>query len=308
MNTLSRAGLRIELFKLAHPAYTTLRKVLTAAGLAGPIRSRLGPLAGRVVSNVVATKDAPPLVQGHKMALAAPGRYPPAAMALNRYEAGTTALFQRLIHPGMVVIDIGAHVGYYSLLAARQAGPTGKVYAFEPEPENHRLLLGNIQRNGYINVTALRQAVSNRVGPTALFLTALDNGRHSAYRQGLPESGVIEVSATTLDVFLDTVSRPRVGLVKVDVEGGEMDVLDGMGRLLQESPSLKLIMEYSPTLLRGAAANPLQLLDRLRAYGFQIYRITEKKGPVALPEAEWPCLVERLSRREASVNILCAKQ
>ena len=87
----------------------------------------------------------------------------------------------------MVIIDVGAHVGYYSLLAARQVGPTGRVYAFEPDSSNHDLLLGNIERNGYTNIVAMRKAVSNRVVPMTLFLTGLDDSRHSAYRHGLPE-------------------------------------------------------------------------------------------------------------------------
>ena len=308
MNTLSRADLKTQLFKLIHPAYIFFRKVLTAIGLAGPLRSWLGPLAGRAILKVTAASNKPVPVQGHKIVLATCDRYPPVAMAMNQYEEGTTVLFERLVHPGMVVLDVGAHVGYYSLLAARQVGPTGKVHAFEPEPSNHQLLLENIQRNGYTNVVALKQAVLNQVGPTTLFLTALDNGRHSAYRHGLPERGSIEVDGTTLDAFLASIPDRGVDLVKLDVEGAELAVLEGMGELIQESSELKLIMEFSPTLLQGAAADPIQLLERLKASDFEIYCITDKNGPVELPEVEWPHLVDRLSRKETSVNLLCVKK
>ena len=298
----------MAILKLVHPVYVLLRKVMTASRLSRPLRSRLGPLAGRMVSRVMVNPRQPSTVFGHKMILATSGSYPPAAMAMDRYEKETTSLFENLIKTGMVIVDVGGHVGYYSLLAARQVGPTGKVYTFEPEPSNHKLLLGNIERNGYTNIVAMRKGVSNFVGTMPLFLTALDNGRHSAYQHGLPERGRITIETTTLDAFLESVGWPRVDLVKVDVEGAEADVLEGMGKLLAHSPHLTLIVEFSPTLLIGAAADPFQFLQQFPASEFKVSCIEDKLGPVALPEEEYSPLIEDLLKSEGSINLLCSRE
>jgi FkbM family methyltransferase len=228
-------------------------------------------------------------------------------MAMNRYERGTTQLFERIVKPGMVVIDLGAHVGYYTLLAAKLVGPEGKVYAFEPEPTNYALLLKNIALNGYENIVTTRVAVSNRVGPATLFLTSLDSGRHSTHHHGLPEGGTVAVEATTLDAFLQAEGWPTVDLVKIDVEGAELEVLEGMDQLLRKSSELKLIIEFNPFSLHNAGADPLQLLDKLASWHFSVHCIDERKGVLPLEETDVRSLSARLLRRESSVNLFCSR-
>ena len=227
-------------------------------------------------------------------------------MATDRYEQETTRLFERLVKPGMVVIDVGSHVGYYSLMAARQVGPAGRVYAFEPEPSNHALLLKNIELNGYSNISATRKAISNRVGSATLFLTSLDNGRHSTYQHGLPERGSVPVETTTIDALLAAEGWPRVDLIKVDVEGAEMDVLEGTHQLQRKCPELKLIIEFSPALLGNAGADPFQFLEQLAGRGFEVHCIAEKEGLLPLREVDRPSLVDRLLKDQGSLNLFCA--
>ena len=255
----------------------------------------------------MANPGRPLSIAGHRMKIATGAGYPPVAMAMDRYEQETTKLFTELVKPGMVVIDVGAHVGYYSLLAARQVGPSGKVYSFEPEPSNHQLLLENIKGNGYRNIVAVRKAVSSHSGSTTLFLTALDNGRHSAYHHGLPERGSLAVETTTVDAFLDSEGWPKVDLVKVDVEGAEQDVLEGMGRLLQKSTALTLIIEFSPNLLQDAGIEPLRFLEVLNGRDFEVHCIIENKGPVAVPKEGWSTLVANLYKNQSSVNLFCTR-
>jgi FkbM family methyltransferase len=242
------------------------------------------------------------------MYLASPGSYPPVDMAMGRYEPGTTRLFQEVVKPGTVVIDVGAHVGYYALLAARQVGPQGKVYAFEPEPANYALLLKNIELNGYGNIVAAGEAVSNRVGPATLFLTRLDSGRHSTYHHGLPEKGSVAVETTTLDAFLEAEGWPKVDLVKVDVEGAEWDVLEGMEQLLRKSEGLKLILEFNPFLLQSAGVDPFRFLERPASWRFKVYCIDEGRGLLPLDQVGVSSLVERLLARQSSVNLLCSRE
>jgi len=299
--------INIGLYKLAYWGYGATRKVLTAAGLSGLLRAKIGPLAGRVLSRVAVDSSRPSLVRGHQMFLAAPGTYAPIAMAMDRYEEGTTKLFESLLRPGMVVMDVGAHVGYFSLLAARLVGTQGRIYAFEPEPENHELLLKNIELNGYTNIMAVKTAVSNRVGPSNLFLTALDNGRHSIYHHGLPERASIMVETTTIDAFLETKDWPKIDLVKVDAEGAETDVLKGMSQLLENSQGVQLILEFNPSALRSAGDDPIQLLEQLADRGFEVKGIFEKQGPLPLQEVERVPLVNRLLKNASSINLFCSR-
>ena len=299
--------MKMQFFKVARPIYIFLRSGLAAAGLFKPLRSLVGPHAGRIMSRLTANPSRPTMILGHKMILASGSGYPPVAMAMDRYEKETTELFTDLVKPGMAVIDVGAHVGYYSLLAARLVGSTGRVYSFEPEPSNHELLLGNIDRNEYRNIMAVRKAVSSSVGSTTLFLTALDNGRHSAYQHELPGRGITEVETTTIDAFLEDEGWPKIDLVKVDVEGAEKDVLRGMGLLLEKSPSLILIMEFSPILLQGAAVNPLEFLDLVANQEFEVRSIAGNSGAIPFPKDDWPNLVSKLVQTQCSVNLLCTR-
>jgi hypothetical protein len=141
-----------------------------------------------------------------------------------------------------------------------------------------------------------------------LYLAGLDNGRHSTYRHGLPESGRVVVDSTTLDVFLQGKGWPRVDLVKIDVEGAEQDVFDGMGQTLAQSSELNLIVEFNPTLLRNAGANPAQFLNRLAREGFKVYCIDDRQGLISVETIDVESLVLKLMASEGSVNLFCRKE
>jgi FkbM family methyltransferase len=207
----------------------------------------------------------------------------------------------------MTVVDVGAHVGYFSLLAARQVGPTGKVFSFEPDPINFELLERNINLNGYTNITAVNAAVADAVGSRTLFQTTLDSGRHSTYHHGLPESGSVEVDTWTLDAFIETKDWPVIDLVKVDVEGAEVDVLNGMAGLCERMPNIRLIIEFNPALLESAGVESFAFLERLASLGFNVTCINEQQGVIPLEEPSIKDLVTGLLRDGSSVNLYCSK-
>lgn len=91
---------------------------------------------------------------------------------LNDFEPEVTEVFLSHVMPGDVVLDIGAHIGYYTVLAARSVGNEGRVIAFEPDPQNYSLLVKNVAKNGYRNVTAVQKAVSWNSGYAQLYQTA----------------------------------------------------------------------------------------------------------------------------------------
>ena len=277
-------------------------------GIIRPLRRLFGPAIGRWVFRSSSNNALPLEVDGHQMVLATEGKYPPLNMALDRYEPATTRLMKGLLGPDMTVVDIGAHVGYYSLLAASRVGPTGTVYSFEPEPGNYGLLVRNLDLNGYKNVVTVNKALSSRPGPVPFFLTSLDSGRHSVYSHGLPDGGRIEVEAATLDEFFQTEGWPSIDLVKIDVEGAEATVLDGMSGLLEKSPGLKMIIEFNPALLQSAGVAPLEFLQRLSSKGWRAHLIDETNGqPPRLPD-DTSSLVDRLVASGNSANLFCTRE
>jgi FkbM family methyltransferase len=175
---------------------------------------------------------------------------------------------------GDCFIDIGAHIGYFSLVAGRLVGSEGKVYAFEPEPDNFTQLLKNIEANGYNNIVPVQKAISNILGICDLRLDKKP-GFHSLYLA--PEqTGTIKVDVTTLDDFFAMEGWPPVSFIKMDAQGGEAHILDGAKNLLERNPDLKMIIEWWPEGLEAAGVSPQSFLENLQSRGFQVLVIDEK--------------------------------
>src|SRR5262249_29206299 len=134
------------------------------------------------------------------------------------YEPFETELIQSLIHEGDTVLDIGANIGYYTLIFARRVGTAGRVFAFEPDPENFALLKSNVEANGYKNVVLVNAALSNQSGTLRLYLCDENRGDHRIYPSG-DGRRAIEIPALTGDEYLKDVSDVR--FIKMDVQGAE---------------------------------------------------------------------------------------
>lgn len=197
-----------------------------------------------------------------------------------------TKLFRKIVKEGMVVVDIGANIGYYSLIAAKLVGKSGIVYAFEPEPSNYELLCKNIEVNSYTNVVPIQKAVSNKQGRVKLWVNKADlaapsfsedNASLFSKYSAVGETSFVEVETTTLDEFFkSTVRNIKVDIIKIDTQGAEGLVVDGAQKILQ-SNHLKIITEFWPDGLRNVGNDPLELLSKLQEYGFKIEFINERK-------------------------------
>jgi FkbM family methyltransferase len=179
------------------------------------------------------------------------------------------------------VVDIGANIGYYTLIAARLVGKKGTVYAFEPEPTNYKLLCENIAINGYTNVVPIEKAVSNATGKTKLYVNAAIADVSSFAKDNVlthsKNLDCLEVETITLDDFFErTVGDDRIDLMKIDVEGAEELVVDGAERVLRNN-RLKVLMEFIPDQLRRAGTDPLQLLYKLQNHGFEMKLLNERR-------------------------------
>jgi FkbM family methyltransferase len=175
-----------------------------------------------------------------------------------------------LVAPGATVVDVGANLGLYTALLARAAGPAGRVYAFEPEPTLYRALCANCRRNGLANVTPRNCALGRQAGRVAFYRSPLNSGDNRLGPVG-GDSG-LEVEMAPLDAALP---QPRVDFIKMDVQGYELQVLEGMERVFAASPNLEIYFEYWPAGLRAAGTRPEALLEHLADRGYRLYRLED---------------------------------
>lgn len=167
------------------------------------------------------------------------------------YEPEQTALFVQRVKAGATVLDVGAHTGYYSLLAARLAGPSGSVWSFEPDPVNFRFLKRHIALNRLDHVHPTQSAVSDSPG-TAHFERGSGTGTGR-----LGTAGPLRVDTVSLDDFCGARDL-RVSAIKIDVEGAEELVLKGAMATLTRDRPVVFLSTHGPTvhatcvdLLRG---------------------------------------------------------
>ena len=227
-------------------------------------------------------------------------------MSVNRtYEPLTTKLIIDSIAPGGTIIDVGANIGYYTLVAARSAGPRGKVFAFEPDPTNFELLKRNVSANAYTTVVTVNKAVSNRTGTAALYLDEFNRGDHRMYDSHDGRS-YVRVDAVRLDDFFRP-SSPKVDVVKIDIQGAEAWAVEGMSDLLKTTGDVVLFTEFWPQGLHRCGVEAEDYLQSLAALGFErFYDIDERRESVT--KADPTTLVKRYSVMEGNyANLLCLK-
>lgn len=212
-------------------------------------------------------------------------------------------LLQSLLHSGDTVVDVGANIGYNSLYAAHCVGPRGRVYALEPAQDNLAVLYANLFANRLTNVFVLPYAAGPRREMKPFFL----RGEISAVNSLFQDNFYAEVTETreVLLVPLDEVIPVTPALVKIDVEGAELDVLQGMTRMIQ-SPSLRLIVEWHPTLQQAAGHDPDALPRHLLGHGYTLHAVSHTQS-APLRAADVPRLTESLLEKRSPVELLAVR-
>ena len=194
--------------------------------------------------------------------------------SLEDYE---TLLVRKTIEKGMTILDIGANIGYYTIMMGNYAGEEGSVFAFEPEQNNFRLLEKNIQLNSMSNVYPIQKAIADKNGTVNLFINRGHRGDHRIFDSG-DKRAFIEVEQTSIDEF--TKGMDRVDLIKMDIQGAEYLALKGMEKTIKKNPDLVIVTEFSPHHLKKSGADPLKFLNKLETSGFIIQLIDENKREV----------------------------
>jgi FkbM family methyltransferase len=181
------------------------------------------------------------------------------------------AAFQRWIRPGMTVVDAGANQGLYALLFSGLVGPSGAVLAFEPEPDMFASLIQNCQANSASNIQCFELALGSTAG-TGTLHRSLVHGGDNRIAVGLSEkiAKSIEIKIATLD---EVVGTRKVDFLKMDVQGWEWEVFNGMDQVLRNNQNLQIYFEFWPQGLKNAGSNPSDLLTFLISRGFRLSRM-----------------------------------
>lgn len=199
------------------------------------------------------------------------------------------------ISSGDHLVDVGAHVGIVTVAMATGAGPSGRIVAVEPGPANVALLRENISAQGLNNVVILAGAVDETTGSREILLTDADDS-HGFYRHPFAKvTSSQEVQVWSLESIIDEQLSGRCDLVKIDVEGAELDVLRGLGRFGSGAGRPTLLVEWNPSCQRLAGVALSAVPDLLASRGYSVTVLDESVGR--------PTEVDKVLAREAAGDL-----
>lgn len=236
-------------------------------------------------------------------------------LVYRKWQPLETMLYERLIRPGDFVIDVGANIGFFTVLFAELAGSGGRVLAIEPEPNNARLLRKNVEQRGIAPaVTIAQTAVGSEPGTATLYVAASGNlGDNRMYfteeRHGLAASKDRQTTDVPMTRVDDLVRDwPRVDFIKMDIQGFEGHALAGMHDALTRNSDLLLFTEFFPFGMRAAGSDPMRFLNDLRGYGFEIWETLPGDRPLArIAQRDDARFLERTEPNRGEANLLCAR-
>jgi FkbM family methyltransferase len=259
-----------------HPrlATTLLRapRPLPAGVRAALYRSYSWPLAKRLGAEGVVS-----VAGGSKLRVSTSDQIGRVLAISGVWEPNVSRAFARALRPGDVCVDIGAHIGYFTLLASRLVGAAGHVYAFEPSPVNYEALRANLSRNAATNVTARRVAIGETPDRALLHEAPGTNSGRATLRDVRPNQEPIAAPGVMVDVLpaADVIPEDhlrRIRVIKVDVEGYEVEVLRGLVPVFDLGEPLAVFVEFNPDWSDDEDA--IRYLDELRhAHGFALERL-----------------------------------
>lgn len=223
------------------------------------------------------------------------------------YEQSELDEFGKLLRPGMTVLDIGSNIGVYAVLAAKAVGKKGKVYACEPIDDNINFLKKNVACNKVDDkVEIVEKAVGAKDGSIRIYLEEGSIGTHSA---GLKSRGGTslkfkDVACISIDSLVKKEKIKRVDLVKIDVEGYESKVIEGMAKTIKSSSPV-IFMEFSTTMIEQCGDSPISFAKQIFSLYKHVYIISERTGKIS-KVVQANDLIDLSSREFTGANIILA--
>ena len=221
--------------------------------------------------------------------------------ALGRIEGAdewVTDAIKAAVKEGDTVLDIGANVGYYTILMSDLVGPTGKVYAFEPDPTNFAILKENVGDRE--NVNLVNVAISDHDGTEKLYLSKINKGDHRLYPEYEGQE-CVQVDVIDLDSYFVrrwATGMPRqVNFIKLDAQGSEYSAICGATKLLEASPNIQMVVEYSPKMMEKYGDDPGVFLQALSISGFALRSVRGQAAPFTFDQVAgaYPVTEERFT-------------
>jgi FkbM family methyltransferase len=194
-------------------------------------------------------------------------------LSVDNFESVELDFVVRSLSPGDVLLDVGANGGLYSVLASKQVGPSGHIYAFEPGIRELVLFRRNVKINSCENVTVVSKAVSNQSGTTQ-FAISQDGAMNSLKQTDHPMQKFKEwqtVEMTMLDTFVEDAGIDKVDFIKIDVEGAENLVFEGATKLLSSNNKMTILFEACDANSESFGYSARDLLMYIKGMGFYIY-------------------------------------
>lgn len=228
------------------------------------------------------------------------------------WEPYETALLLELLRPGDVFVDVGANIGYFSVLAASVVGEQGAVFAFEPDPANYYLLEANAALNNLQHrITSVKAALSDEAGQGQLFLSADNLGDHQVYA-GEESRPSVPITLYQGSQFLQR-RLQRLDVLKVDTQGSEFQVIAGLLPLLLKLPRApRIIVELTPHALRQAGASGRALIEALAQLGEPMWIIDHIEHCLHASSAQelalWCDNWDRVEQARGFINILVGRR
>lgn len=224
---------------------------------------------------------------------------PPTVMG--KYEQEATALFKKIIQPGWTIVDVGAYIGYFTILSAELTGKSGSVLAFEPNPLCIKILKRNLNFHNIANVQVYDYALGNKEKISKIYLGAeWSSMTKSNLNKNEVDSATVKVKA--LDKVL---GDKKVDFIKMDIQGHDFKAFQGAKRLLQRNKDIVLHLELWPKGIESSGDSPIAMLDFLKDLGFAMWIV----GDTITGNLASQRLVERARKAETGyLDLICARK
>ena len=195
------------------------------------------------------------------------------------YESKVKQVIQSNLSNGEVFIDIGANIGFFSILGAKLVGESGRVFSYEPNPNCTERINRNIKLNGYENLNVINKAISNITKRQNFFISkqhALSTLKENSKLMELEKTIEVEITSLDQEIINSGIAKESISLIKIDVEGHELFVFEGMQELLG-STKPKIIFENNPLAMKEYGYSLIDIYrDFLKPYGYKAFFIPSK--------------------------------
>lgn len=189
------------------------------------------------------------------------------------FEEHNFSVIKKILKKGDVAVDVGAHIGLYSLFFSELVGEKGEVHSFEPDNNNLKLLLKNIRLNRLDNIYPQKIAIADNKGTAKFYLSSKTNWDHRLINPPGEKRKFLKVKKDKLDNIF---RNKKIDFVKIDVQGFEGKCLNGMVNLIKKSKDFVLFIEFWPKGLKEAGTKPERFLKNIESLGFKIYEVNGK--------------------------------